>query len=76
MGLSASAICAMSDEEFHQWSKSFENTPKEYWKLVKEEIHNCVELNAVIKVLVERDVRMGTLRTSLEVLSKKESGNT
>jgi hypothetical protein len=72
MGLSAGAICAMSDEEFHEWSKSYEkNTPKEQWKLVKEEIHNSVELNAVVKVLVERDVRMGTLRTSLEVISKK-----
>ena len=75
MGLSAGAICAMSDKEFHEWSMSYENTPKENWKLVKEEIHNCVELNAVIKVLVERDIRMGTLRTSLEVLPKKESGN-
>jgi hypothetical protein len=71
MGLSAGAICAMSDEEFDEWSTYYEKPPIDGWKLVKEEIHNSVELNAVVKVLVERDVRMGTLRTSLEVISKK-----
>ncbi len=78
MGLSAGAICAMDDDEFHEWSKRYEENRlktaalEQKWTVIHEAVHPCFEKSSGIKVIVEKQ-GSGAIRSRVESVEFKET---
>lgn len=61
------------NKDFEAYWKRYneEKKKEEQWTVVDESTHNCPDCMALVKVVVEREVSSGSLRTKIEFLKHR-----